>query len=488
MQSILDVLLDSSGSIMALVAIFAYQIAQLRIKPLPFIPLTLFGLYFLASILLPLLGLLPGFGRELRWSGLIQAVFLSWAAIRLAVYVFVEGPYKLTRGMPLPRVTRDFLLLLFFAISGFVLLRTEGQVNLTSLITTSAVLTMVIGLAVQSTLGNFFASLAIQMERPFSVGDWLVFNGIEGRVVNISWKSTYLLTRDNAQIHIPNSQIDAGVYTNYSRPANGIRASLPIGVEYGASPERLRSAVMEVLDQTSRVLKSPAPQIHLVEYGDFAITYQIRYWFADYADDEALRAQIYNQLWYTLRRHNIKIPFPIRDVQHVHIERRHEESVEREARERLPAKLGRVSVLAPLTDSERGQLASLSRLVYFGAGEDVVRQGEAGSSMFIILDGACEVMGDYGRVASIEAGGYFGEMSLLTGEGRSATVRATCDTTLLQVDKKAFAEILQGNPGIVEELGQVLAERRAKLSQHGQQQPGGDSLNIIRRIRAFFHL
>jgi small-conductance mechanosensitive channel len=206
------------GAALALAVLLGYLVARRRVKMLPFIPLVLFLLYFLSRLLCPLVNLVPGVHLSARWAGMVHSILLVWAAIRLAVYLFVECPYRMAHRTSLPRLSRDFLLLLFFAASGFILLRTRGQVNLTGLITTSAVLTMIIGLAVQSTLGNFFSGLAIQMERPFCVGDWITLEGITGKVANITWKATYLITRENVQVHVPNSRIDASIYYNFRLP------------------------------------------------------------------------------------------------------------------------------------------------------------------------------------------------------------------------------------------------------------------------------
>jgi CRP-like cAMP-binding protein len=351
-----------------------------------------------------------------------------------------------------------------------------------------------VGFAAQTTLSGLISGLILQIERPFSIGDWIKFNDYTGRVVGINWKSTLLLTRDQVLVYIPNSQITNSSFSNYSRPDERLIARLSIGLEYGAPPNLVRRVILEVLNGHPKILKIPQPEVRLVEFGDFAITYEIRFWHTSYFGEPRIKADINNQLWYALRRHRINIPFPIRDVQFRHIEQRRQAEVqELEKRTTEIQRLfAQIAVLSALSEDEQVQVAQRAGIADYGEGEYIVRQGEPGDSLYIIRKGSCDVFirGDGDRekkVAHIETGGFFGEMSLLTGEARNATVKAAEDTSVITVDKLVFSTIITANPNISVQLGEVLTRRQKELTAAGTLTTAApSSKNMIVKIKLFF--
>ena len=487
--------MNSAGLLMISGALLLslYLLLASRSDKIPSLPFGFLIAYFALGAIHYFIGHLPIIAEYGKWIDVASSIVLSWAIIRLSFAIFVELPLKYWKQTEIPNITRDFILLICYAILFFIVLRTRGDVNLAGLITTSAALTVVIGLAAQTTLGNFFSGLVLQMEHPFSIGDWITYGSHTGRVVGITWKSTRIITRDNVLIYLPNNELSNGILINYSKPDRRVIGRLKIGLEYGAPPNKVRKVILEVLDQHPKLLNKPRPQVRLISFDDFSINYEIRFWHNNYTNDPQIKADINNQLWYALRRQGINIPFPIRDVQHAHIERRQKKKDRKTLSMQIMALLENVPLLTPLSDDDRKKIAHEATIQDYGSGEIIVRTGDAGSSLYIILDGACEVLLERDgqaakKMAEFNKGDFFGEMSLLTGETRSATVKALEYATVIRVDKTLFSEIIASNPDIPEQIGAIMAQRQQDLSTEASKIQGDSAiqLKLIYKIKSFF--
>lgn len=485
-----DVLAQTWWLPVAALLLLGYRMAVRLNRRIPDLPVALFILYAMSQPVAMLLGYQSIFPGLARWAGVAATIILTWAVVRLVFFLVVEGPERLRKTQPMAHITRDFVLVGLFAASGIIVLRTHGNVNLTGILTTSAVLTAVIGLAMQTTLSSFFAGLALQIERPFAIGDWIQIGETVGEVTGITWRSTRLLTRRRQMVYVPNSEISASTFLVLTRPTPEYCVVFTLGVEYDAAPNMVRQVILDVLREHPKVLTEPAPEVRLLNFGDFAIIYEIRFFNREPAAENRIIAQLNNDLWYALRRHHIKIPFPIRDVQLAHVERRRAAELQREQIADVEAVLAHLPILAPLTADERARLAREATTRTFGAGEPIVHKGAPGASLYVVCSGCCAVFADPARdavaVAEIGAGGCFGEMSLLTGEPRSATVRARGDATVLEIGKDLFATVLNAKPEIAVHLADLLAQRQQALQAAGAHHTA--SRGIMARIRVFFGL
>ncbi|MGD9373068.1 MAG: mechanosensitive ion channel family protein, partial [Desulfobacterales bacterium] len=270
----------------------AYMLISKRSRFLPALPLGFLIFYFAIRAAYQFIGHLPIVAEYDKWIGVVSAVILSWAVIRLTFALLVELPLKHWKQLEIPNITRDFILLICYAVLFFIVLRTRGEVNLAGLITTSAALTVVIGLAAQTTLGNFFSGLVLQMEHPFSIGDWITYGSHTGRVVGITWKSTRIVTRDNVLIYLPNNELSNGILINYSQPDPRVVCRMRIGLEYGAPPNKVRQVILDVVTQHPYVLSNPRPQVRLISFDDFSINYEILFWYENYIRDPQIKADL----------------------------------------------------------------------------------------------------------------------------------------------------------------------------------------------------
>jgi CRP-like cAMP-binding protein len=331
------------------------------------------------------------------------------------------------------------------------------------LLATSAVSAVVIGFALQDTLGNAFAGLAIQSEKPFHVGHWIRVGEFEGRVAEVTWRATKLRTKSGNFVVLPNNIVSKEAITNYSEPASPTRIDVEVGASYLTAPNVVKVAVFEALANSPRALKAPAPDVMLVRFDNSSIAYRARFWIADYERDEAARDEVRTGIYYAFARHGIEIPWPIQ-VEYSKEWVEPDRNAQQQSRERL---LGSVDLFASLTADQRQQLAAAAADKLFGNGEAIVRQGDPGQSMFIVGTGRAVVRLEPGgqQVAVIEPGGHFGEMSLLTGEPRTASVVAQGDTHVIEIDAELFRRLGAIYPQAVEQIAMAAVTRRAELEQ-----------------------
>jgi CRP-like cAMP-binding protein len=211
-------------------------------------------------------------------------------------------------------------------------------------------------------------------------------------------------------------------------------------------------------------MSEPPPEVLLVDFADSAMTYRVRVWATDFAADERVRDRVRTRVYYAFRRYDIDFPFPVQ-VQVPETRGKLDPAIAEHGR---ATALDNVEILSSLSPSQRGQLAAMSRPLVYGAGETIAREGEPGASMFVLQKGTAAVtLADaHGEVARLRDGAFFGEMSLLTGEGRSATVTAVTDCTLLEIGVDAFRQVVMSDAASVERVAAAVGSRRAELEHH----------------------
>jgi small-conductance mechanosensitive channel/CRP-like cAMP-binding protein len=420
------------------------------------VSLFLFAAYTAVNLLVLLRPDLIGTGKEAVDAELraFERLAFAGAFINLLV-ISLLNPLRVDRVADrVPTILQDAIVIgLLLLISTFVFDE--------KLLTTSAVSAVVIGFALQDTLGNAFAGLAIQSERPFHVGHWIRVGEFEGRVMEVTWRATKLRTKAGNFVILPNNLVGKEAIINYSEPATPTRLEVEVGVSYDAPPTAVKQAIREAMQQAVCVLETPPADVVLVGFDASAMNYRARFWVADYERDEAARDEVRTAIYYSLSRHGIEIPYPIQ-VQYDREWLPSDQATKERHREAL---ISEIDLFASLDVEERRAIAAATSVRIFGDREAIVRQGDPGHSMFIVCSGRASLVLEPARhvVATIEKGGYFGEMSLLTGEPRTATVLAEGDVAVLEIDAELFRRLATENPHAVESIGMVALTRRAEL-------------------------
>lgn len=465
-------------------------------------PVALFTLGHLA--LVPVAAALRAAGSgaypAVRLASLVLAALAGVGALSLLLFA-VLLPLVRVRA---PLILRDVASAVGAAVC-IVLLANQAGFPLSGLITTSAVLTAVVGFSMQDTLGNIMGGIALQLDRSLQVGDWVKVGDVTGRVVEIRWRYTAVETRNWETVLIANS-----VLVKSQLSVLGRRQGQPpqwrrwvwFNVDYRYPPSDVIAAVQEALDGLviPNVAAAPPPACVLMELGESYGRYALRYWLTDLAVDDPTDSAMRTRIYFALKRANIPLSIPAHALFVTQDSDERRSHKERSEHERRLAALGSIELFDGLVPADRARLADALRPAPFTAGEVMTRQGAEAHWLYVIVRGEAAVRvaeGDIEReVARLHDGDFFGEMSLMTGAPRSATVVAVSDVECFRLDKGAFQSIIERHPGLAEQVAGVLARRRMGLDavREGLDVAARErriveaSRDMLGRIRLFFGL
>jgi small-conductance mechanosensitive channel/CRP-like cAMP-binding protein len=460
----------------------------------------LFSLYLL---LLPAAAALRVYGSTFyRETHLVALVFATLAMILIAGTLLLNGIAPRI-GLGPSRILQDVLIAGASAVALFSLASHAG-LNLSGLVATSAVLTAVIGLAFQDTLGNIVTGLALQLDKSIRIGDWIKVGDVSGRVTEIRWRYTAIETRNWETMILPNSLLVKGQVLVLGRRAGEPplwRRWVWFNVDFRFSPHEVIEAVNAAIQSApiENVATNPAPHCILMDLHESYGRYAVRYWLIDMARDDPTDSVVRTRIYFALRRVQIPLSMPAQAlfVTTDTSERRAQKS-QQDLQRRLGA-LARIDLFSALSDEEREQLADGLRVAPFARGETITRQGRDAHWLYIIAEGEAVVKvsapdGPDREVARLQAGQFFGEMSLLTGAPRSATVVAGTDVECFRLDRATFQRLLDRRPEIAEHVAEVLAKRRVELAgvrdnldQDAQNRRLRDTqTDLLGKIRRFF--
>ncbi len=410
------------------------------------------------------------FARE-PWVGHAGAVLISTTALflwGLFDRIIFGAWLGQQRKIPVPIIIRQLSGVVVILVALASILKWGYQLELTGLLATSGIAAVILGFAMQDLLSNVIAGFSIHMTRAFGVGDWLLLGdkGDRAEVTEINWRSTRLVNNDQVSFELPNSEVVKNRIVNLNYPASEHAVRLRFGLDYDVPPAHAKQAILAAAVNVQGVIESPAPMVFLHEFGDFSIIYELRVWMRHARLYNAACDEIRTALWYELKRRDIRIPFPVRSLE---TRTPNEPPSFTEARSKA-SRIVAAKALDCLTPEEAADLVRSGRISLYGTREALVTRGETGDSMFVILDGSVEVVGKSGNgprvvLAKLGPGECFGEMSLLTGDPRNATVRAVVDTLVLEIRKKDLSPLIEANPDLAGRLGGLLDRRQMEYSE-----------------------
>ena len=469
------------------------------------------GLLALASVAVLLLagalrclGLQPevGFYRVIHGLSLF---LLAISAVNSAAAV-AFGVVLPSLRLELSPILRDLILAVLYVGAALSVAGHEGA-NLTGLLATSAMVTAVVAFSLQDTLGNVIGGMVLHLESSFAPGDRVRIGDQEGLVREIRWRQTTLDTGMGDIIVIPNSSIMKGAMTVLGR-AGGLATQrlvkVNFNVYYDRQPNEVIAAVQETLraDPPPGVAADPPPWCVLVDFAEGHAVYAARYWLRDLSRAEAVASEVRVRVYHALARAGIKISIPTRSIVVAQQDSDVQERSRRLELERRLAALRGVDIFASLTDEEVRTLAGRLKATPFAKGEAITREGAVEDWLFIVFSGEADVRvhaaggGDFQSVARLKGGAFLGEMALMTGEPRSATVVAMTDVGCYRLDRAAFKDILERRPAIAEAISLILAKRRVELKSAregldeaaSRRNLGSAQGDLLSRIRSIFAL
>jgi small-conductance mechanosensitive channel len=427
----------------------------------------------------------------------VLAVLCLWVGATALKGIYYLQPERSDVRAKTPRLLVDIIRLGIVTVGGLLLAAQIWQKDLSPLLTTFGVGSLVLGLALQDTLGNLFSGLSLVSERPFSVGDWIQVGEISGKVLQVNWRAVRIQTRELDEVTVPNSALSKDRIINFSRPTSVSGLKVRIGFEYDAPPNRVRQMLADVANTTAGILLTPPVDVRVANFASHYIEYEVRFFISDLDSLPQIRSRYLAQVWYAARREGITIPYPIQTIFKTEIPN----TVPKSTANSLTRLLSSIDLFATLSEIERQTLAESATIETYAIGEKVIEQGQIGEVLFVVLDGEAHVLavskeGGTVKIAALHRGDIFGEMSVLTGATRTATVRAETDLVVASITRDKLTALLRRNPEVEDAFTKYIAHRSQetkdaleKVDRYREQvEVKGDSDAIRSMIRRLFRI
>jgi small-conductance mechanosensitive channel len=409
-----------------------------------------------------------GFARSgvgVRLTETLLWITLIFAALTLLNVILFEGAPAGSWQAKVPKLFRDLGRFLLVLVGAAIVLSTVWGADLGAFFTALGVGSLVLGLALQDSLGNIFSGVALLFEQPISMGDWIQIGDSLGRVVEVNWRSVHLQTLSEDLLVIPNSELSKGQFINYSRPDQIRRLDLPIGFSYDDPPNRVRQLLIEAVREVPGVLQAPPPEVVISSYGDFSINYELRVFVPDFTTGRDVRDEINVRIWYLAKRCKLTIPYPIQhEIPYEPIV----ETPEQQDAECLRL-LRTTTGFAGLPVARLKQLLADSEVRTYATNEIIIHRDLLLDGLYLILAGEAELLvpDSQGRPCSLGVlmrGECFGEKSsLLHGRISETIVRAADDLQVLFIPTEKLQELLLEAPRLSTDLSEVIEIRRRAL-------------------------
>ncbi len=434
-----------------------------RGRPTPALPFHAggVGLILVIAALIPRSGMLSHIPHIVQ-SGLDVLAWLGISFFFVTILdVLIIGEWLIERGQRyIPDVVRQLLIGAEVVAAGVLILWLVMGVNLVALVALPTVAAAIVGVALKDTLTRFFSG--IELGKIVKVGDWITVLEREGVVTHIGMEHVTILTRTHDYVSLANDLVIQSGVTNFTRPTTTHFCNVYVEAAYRTPPERVCATLLETAAAVTGVLREPQATALVTAFNESAIQYRIKFPIGDYAQRDVIESMMRTYIWHAFARKGIEIPFPQRVV---HRSANADSAETAQSVERIVAQLAAVDFLATLDAKQIEVLAQAARWESYLVGERVVRQGEPGEVLYVIVSGKAEVRleqeGMSSTVTMLGNGQFFGEMSLLTGEPRSATVLAATELLLIAVGKEALMQVVQDDRRLLQRIGEVVAKRQS---------------------------
>jgi small-conductance mechanosensitive channel len=433
---------------------FASTVRLLRDVLLPMLAL----LFFLQHLLL-----LDPASRVYKTVETIFWVCVIHASLSLLNVMLFEQAGADTWRSRVPKLLIDLARLFLILLGSAFVLSTVWKADLAGLVTALGISSIVIGLALQDTLGSIMSGIALLFERPFTVGDWLEVNSMVGQVIDINWRAIRLLTLDRDMVVIPHKLVGSAVIRNFTKPNLNHSERIQIRFSYNDPPNHVRQVQKSTALETQGVLVDPAPEVFTISYSDFAITFEVSFFISSYDVIEHIRNRFMTRVWYAAKRNGLTMPYPTRTVYNFDGPTSTQSGIAKEFSEGLQA----IPSFVPINTAENIVTSASPGISFqnFAAGEKVIRQGRSGNELFIIVSGQAKMTaqvdsGDDIEYLTLKSGEFFGEMSLFSGEVSPVNIIATQDLELMRLSASMVNQMIDRQPTFAREIGQILEIRR----------------------------
>jgi len=456
----------------------------------------LFFPLFLGGILLGMYGvlrqnpsLMTAAGADTEKAATLLRILLFLACVPLTLFavrlidLLAFDVLTPRRGkVSAPTLLREIVSIVLYTLAFASAVSLIFNRSVTGFLATGTIVAAVLGLALQETLGNLFAGIALHLENSFTPGDVIRSGEHFGIVEAVRWRGTRLRTFNNNLVVVPNSMLARDRLEVY--PRNNFNARvLPLNIDANVAPANVIAILVQAASHVEGVVQEMPCIARLAGFVEGQLTYEIKYFTADYSQRDRIDADIRKAVWYALRRNGIALGEPIRAMH------RYAPPAQRLQPEpgTIRRRLSRVDILSPISRDVQQKIADASRVHVYSSGETILNHGAQGDSMFIVHDGNVSVRVDDSEVARLGPGDSFGEMALLTGERRTADVIALTDVVVLEIARDALQPFMHEIPDLATAISAKVMERQNKLDSRRVASPD-DHASMLSRIRAYFGL
>lgn len=441
------------------------------------------------------------YGVKADWRNHVgAALFLLSTAFLVALLDrYYWGLYwERKRRATIPHFLRQVVALFIYLIALLLVLSVgyHAEAQLKGILAGSGIAAIVLGFATQDLFGGIIAGIALQINKPYKVGDWLHVHDKYAEVMEINWRSTRFRTNDGIYLDIPNYQIARNPIINLHYPTEVHAMRLRVGADYDVPPNRVKDALHRAAIRAEGVLPDPPVKVFVMDFADSAVIYEIKFSMGNHRAYNDVCDAIRTNIWYEFKRQQITIPFPIRTL---HLQRGPKRISD--GRSEARAILRAEALFDCMNDEQLETVLQNSEIHRYGRGERLIQEGDPGNSMFVMLRGTAAVTiarnGTSVRVGAMRQGDCFGEFALLTGEPRTATVRAENDCEVLEIGHPIMAGVLRESPECMNALSALLAKRKlegegiVEKATHPNEQEIKESeyrSTFLRRLQAVFEL
>jgi len=369
--------------------------------------------------------------------------------VDLALKRFVWIPIEDKTGRDIPDIVVGFFSFIIIALALCGVCAYVFEQKITSIMAASGVVAMIIGLAIQINISNVFSGIALNIERPFLMGDWVKIAEIdEGRVLDVTWRTTRIQTRDNCIISVPNSMASESIIRNYHYPNDTFRYWFKVNIDPGQQPESVEKILLDAVLSSPFVLSQSPPTVSFSGLTQWSAEYTISYSTKDYAGKVKAKNAVWNRVWNHLKRAGISPVFQRLDVPQFR-----NEIFSRASLDDPIECLNDIQIFHTLSDKNKRKLSKRMVRKTFKQDDIIIQQDDSGKSVFIIIEGSVSVRikisdGPEFEVARLGAGDFFGELALLTGEPRKATIITQSHTIVFEIPENTFISILHDEPEV----------------------------------------
>lgn len=387
------------------------------------------------------------------------------AALAFFNVIFFARAAQHTWQAKAPKLLIDLFRSVFVLVGIAILLSTVWGADLGGLLAALGIGSIIIGLALQDSVGGLIKGILLIFERPFTNGDLLRVGDTVGRVVEINWRAVHLETLFHQLMVIPNANLAGETIVNLSRPTQRYMDRIMIGFSYDDPPAQVKEILLDLALATPGVLREPPVRVVTLAYADSAITYGVIFSAVDFATWQSARDEFSTRLWYVAKRHSLSIPFPMRTVEH----RMLTPPRPGEASAAVVKGVEQLAELFPLEEELLATLRKSSCHLLYGKNEVVVRQGEKLDHLYFILAGRASLAigsrtGQLHEVTQLGPEEFFGVAALVSYEPSDTTVTVIEDLAVLAIDVGVMQEVLDRTPRYAQALSEVIDVRRKAIN------------------------